>query len=93
MQVLLTVGLIVVLAAWGTAVHGRLVQMRTTVKEAWKLLEADQTKVAAQNVYNAQVEKYNTALQGFPALLVAPMSGLKPARLFKSEIRDPKSEI
>ena len=59
-------------------------------KKAWKLLEADQTKVAAQTVYNAHVDKYNGALGAFPAYLIAPVSGLKPARRFEP---NPKSEI
>lgn len=86
MQVLLTVGLIVVFAAWGTAVYSRLVRLRALVKDAWKLLDADQTKVAAQHVYNAHVEQYNAALDKFPAYWIAPLTGLKPARVFKSEL-------
>jgi hypothetical protein len=81
-QVLLTVGLFAILAAWASAVYSRLVRMRTQVKDAWRLLETDRTKVAAQNVYNAHVEKYNAALESFPAYLIAPMTGLKPARVF-----------
>jgi hypothetical protein len=53
-------------------------------------LEADQAKAAAQNVYNAHVDKYNAALDAFPAYLIAPLTGLKPARRFE---RNPKSEI
>jgi hypothetical protein len=87
-NVLFTIGVIAVVAAWAMAAYSRLFRLRNQVKQAWKLLEADQTKAAAQNVYNAHVAKYNAALQAFPAYLIAPMSGLKPARPFnqKSEI-------
>jgi hypothetical protein len=92
-QVLLTVGLIAIVAAWAAAVYSRLFRLRAQVKDAWTLLEADQSKVAAQHVYNAHAAKYNAALDNFPAYLVGPMSGLKPARLFKSESRDSKPEV
>jgi hypothetical protein len=94
-SVLVTVAFIVIVAMWAITIYSRLVRLRTLVTNAWKLLAVDQTKVAAQNVYNAHVDKYNTALEAFPAYLIAPLSGLSPARRFepKSEIRDPKSEI
>ena len=95
MSVIATAAFIVIVAMWVTAVYSRLVRLRALVTKAWKLLEADQAKAAAQNVYNAHVEKYNAALDAFPAYLIAPMAGLAPARRFepKAEIRDPKSEI
>ena len=90
MSVIATVALIVIVAMWATAVYSRLVRLRALVTRAWKLLEADQAKAAAQNVYNAHVDKYNAALDAFPAYLIAPLTGLKPARRFapnqKSEI-------
>ncbi len=90
MSVLVTVAFIVIVAMWATAVYSRLVRLRALVTKAWKLLESDQAKVAAQNVYNAHVETYNAALDLFPAYLLAPLTGLKPARRFEP---NPKSEI
>ena len=90
MSVIATVALIVIVAMWATAVYSRLVRLRALVTKAWKLLEADQAKAAAQNVYNAHVDKYNAALDAFPAYLIAPLTGLKPARRFEP---NPKSEI
>ena len=90
MNVLITVAFIAAMAMWAIAVYSRLVRLRALVTKAWKLLAADQAKVAAQNVYNAHVDKYNGALDAFPAYLIAPLSGLKPARRFEP---NPKSEI
>ena len=83
MSVIATVAFIVIVAMWATAVYSRLVRLRALVTNAWKLLEADQAKAAAQNVYNAHVDKYNAALDAFPAYLIAPLTGLNPARRFE----------
>ena len=90
MSVIATVAFIVIVAMWATAVYSRLVRLRALVTTAWKFLEADQTKAPAQNVYNAHVDKYNAALDAFPAYLIAPLTGLKPARRFAPH---PNSEI
>jgi len=76
---------LVVFAAFGTwalAVFGRLVRLRAQVKLAWKRLEADQANGAIKSVYNSHVTAYNTALESFPAYLIAPVAGLKAARHF-----------
>jgi hypothetical protein len=93
-NVLVTIGFIAVVAMWALAVLNRLVRLRSQVKEAWKLLETDPGKVAAVKVYNSRVTLYNDALDAFPASLIAPIAGFKPARAFapKSETRNPKSE-
>ena len=90
MNVIATVAFIVIVAMWATAVYSRLVRLRALVTKAWKLLEADQAKAAAQSVYNAHVDKYNAALSAFPAYVIAPLTGLRPARRFET---NPKSEI
>jgi len=82
-QVLLTIVLIAAAAAWVLAVQRKLTQMRDQVKAAWKLLEADQSNAAVKAVYNKHVASYNAALDSFPAYLVAPLVGLKPARPFQ----------
>ena len=82
MQVLLTVGLITVIALWAFAALRRLALMRTEVKLAWKKLEADQTNEAIRSVYNKHVEKYNAALVNFPANVIGPVAGFRPARPF-----------
>ena len=82
MQVLLTVGLMAVLAAWAAVVLRRLARMREEVRLAWKKLETDQSNEAVKSVYNKHVAAYNNALQDFPANLVGPMAGFKPARTF-----------
>jgi hypothetical protein len=81
-QVLLTVGLIAVLAMWAVMVVRRLARMREEVRLAWKKLETDQSNEAVKSVYNKHVAAYNDALQGFPANVVGPMAGFKPARAF-----------
>ncbi len=89
MQVLLTIVLIAGAAAWMLAVQRRLAQMRGEVKAAWKLLEVDQANAAVRSVYNKHVAAYNKALQAFPAYLVGPLAGFKPARPFNAPPTDP----
>ena len=67
MNVLVTIVLIAGVAMWAAAVYARLVRLRQQVADAWKLLQADQSKTAAQNVYNARVQSYNAALDKFNA--------------------------
>ena len=57
-------------------------RLREQVKLAWKKLEADQSNEAIKSVYNKHVTMYNDALESFPAYLIAPLAGLKPARPF-----------
>ena len=82
MNVLFTVAVIAAVAAWALLVYRRLAALRTQVKLAWKRLEADQANEAIKTVYNKHVTIYNAALGAFPAYLVAPLAGLKPARHF-----------
>ena len=82
MNVIVTIGLIAVVAMWSATVYGSLVRLRNAVKEAWQRLEPDQTNTAARNVYNDRVKRYNAALAAFPAYLIAPLTGLKPAKHF-----------
>ena len=83
MQVLLTIVLIAAAGAWAAAVYRRLIYLRAQVKLAWKKLEADQSNDAVKTVYNKHVVLYNNALDSFPAYLIAPLAGLKPANPFK----------
>jgi hypothetical protein len=69
-------------AMWALAVYRRLVGLREQVKLAWKRLEAEQANEAVKTVYNKHVTLYNAALDAFPAYLIAPLTGLKPARHF-----------
>ena len=82
MQVALTIGLIGVLAGWAFVVIRRLGLMREEVKLAWQRLEANRDNEAVKNVYNKHVSAYNSALEGFPVNLIAPLAGIKPARHF-----------
>lgn len=84
MQVLLTIVLIAAAAAWLLTVQQRLERLRREVREAWKVLEADQDNAAVVAVYNNRVAAYNAALDAFPASLVAALTGFKPARRFGS---------
>ncbi len=82
MQVLVTLVLILAIAMWTIAVYSRLVRLREQVKRAWSRLEADQSSEAIKNVYNKQVELYNSALATFPANVIGGAAGFKPARRF-----------
>ena len=82
MNVLVTVVVFAAAAMWALAVYRRLARLREQVKLAWKRLEADTSNDAIKNVYNKHVASYNEALESFPAHLIAPLVGLKPARRY-----------
>ena len=80
MNVLFTLALLAVVGAWALMVFRRLAALREQVKLAWQRLEADQSNEAVKSVYNKHVTLYNNALEEFPASLIAPVAGLKPAK-------------
>ena len=82
MNVLFTLAVFAVAAAWALVVYRRLVWLRNQVKLAWTRLDADQSNEAIRTVYNKHVVMYNDALESFPANIVAMVAGLKPARRF-----------
>ncbi len=84
MNVLLTVVLLVAAGAWMLMVYRRLAGLRSQVTSAWKRLQADQSNEAVKTVYNKHVALYNDALGAFPANLIAPAAGFKPANFFNS---------
>jgi hypothetical protein len=81
-NVLFTLVVFAVAAAWALMVYRRLVWLRNQVKLAWTRLDADQSNEAIKTVYNKHVVMYNDALESFPANIVAIVAGLKPARRF-----------
>jgi hypothetical protein len=81
-SVLFTLAVLAAAGAWAQTVYRRLVALREQVTLAWKRLEADQSNEAVKTVYNKHVALYNSALEAFPAYLIAPMTGLKKARPF-----------
>jgi hypothetical protein len=81
-NVVFTLVVLAVAAAWMLAVYRRLLSLRALVTGAWQRLEADQSNEAIKTVYNKHVAMYNDALAGFPANVVAMLAGLKPARRF-----------
>jgi hypothetical protein len=81
-NVLFTLVVFAVAAAWALMVYRRLVWLRNQVKLAWTRLDADQSNEAIKTVYNKHVVMYNDALESFPANIVAMVAGLKPARRF-----------
>ena len=82
MNVLFTIGVIAAVLLWIFAVVRRLDRMRQEVKLAWQKLESDQSNEAIKTVYNKHVAQYNAALDAFPAHLVGPIAGFKPAKRF-----------
>ena len=82
MNVIFTVLIIAVAAAYALTVYRRLAILRNQVKLAWQKLEADLSNEAIKNVYNKHVDLYNNALEEFPASIIAPLSGLKAARRY-----------
>ena len=82
MNVVFTLVVFAVVAAWALLTVQRLTRLREQVKLAWKRLEADQSNDAVKRVYNQHVTLYNQALEAFPANLVGPAAGFKPAKHF-----------
>jgi hypothetical protein len=82
-NVVVTIVVFAAIAVWAFAVYNRLLRLRDRVKEAWRHLEADQANESAKTVYNRCVQAYNTALDGFPANMIAMAAGFKPARSFQ----------
>jgi hypothetical protein len=81
-SVILTLVVLAAAGAWAATVYRRLLALRAQVTLAWQRLEPDQSNDAVRNVYNKHVKLYNDALDSFPAYLIAPLAGLKPARHF-----------
>ncbi len=81
-SVLFTVVVLAGAMTWALAAYRRLARLREQVTLAWKRLEPDQSNEAIKSVYNKHVTSYNAALESFPAHLIAPLAGLKPARRF-----------
>ena len=82
MSVIFTLVVLAAALAWAAAVYRRLVFLREQVKLAWQKLESDQSNEAIKIVYNKHVAQYNAALDAFPAYLVGPIAGFKPAKRF-----------
>ena len=82
MNVLFTLVVIAAVAAYALTVYRRLASLRSQVTLAWKKLEADQSNDAIKTVYNKHVDLYNGALDEFPANLIVPLAGFKPARRY-----------
>ena len=82
MSVLVTLIALAIVAAWLLMVYRRLTDLRQQVVVAWKKLETDLSNEAIKNVYNRHVKIYNDALGSFPAYLIAPAAGFKPARTY-----------
>ena len=82
MNVLFTLAVFAAIGAWVLWVIRRLGALRQQVKLAWQRLEPDQSNAAVRSVYNRHVALYNQALSGFPANLVGPAAGFKPAKPF-----------
>jgi hypothetical protein len=81
-NVLFTLAVIGAIAAWAMVVIRRLAALRTQVTLAWKRLEADLANEAIKTVYNKHVVIYNSALEAFPANLLAPIANFKPAKQY-----------
>ena len=82
MNVLVTLVVLAAVGAWTLVAFRRLAALHEQVKLAWKRLEPDQTNESIRKVYNKHVALYNDALSAFPANLVGPVVGFKPAKPF-----------
>jgi len=82
MNVIVTIILVVVLAGWAFVVYNRILRLREQVRDAWRKLEPQQDDAALRDAYNTRVNVYNDALAVFPASVLAPLAGFKPAKHF-----------
>ena len=90
MSVIFTLFVLAVGAFWGMVVLTRLGRLRGLVTRAWKLLDAQlkeggeaATTESTKKVYNEAVAAYNSALQAFPANIIAGMAGFHAAKPFQ----------
>jgi hypothetical protein len=81
-NVLFTLVVFAAVGVWVLVVVRRLTLLREQVKLAWQRLEPDQSNDAVKSVYNKHVALYNGALEAFPANLIGPAAGFKPAKHF-----------
>lgn len=84
MNVLFTIVVLGAAAMWGLASYTRLVRLRAAVMAEFKRLEASAQTDADGKRYNDLAQTYNTALEAFPANIVAAMAGFRPAQMFVS---------
>jgi hypothetical protein len=82
MNVIVTIVLVVVLAGWAVVVYNRVLRLREQVRDAWRRLQPQQDDAALRDAYNARVNVYNNALAVFPASVLAPLAGFRPAKHF-----------
>ncbi len=82
MNVLFTLVVFAAVGAWALLVVRRLGILRDQVTLAWQRLAADRSNDAVRSVYNKHVTVYNNALDAFPANLIGPAAGFKPAKHF-----------
>jgi hypothetical protein len=83
-SVVVSIVVLVVLAAWLFVVYNRLLRLREQVRDAWRRLEPQQEDGALRDAYNARVNVYNAALSSFPSNVVAMLAGFQAARRFSS---------
>ena len=87
MNVLFTIAVLAVAAAWALAVHTRLNRLRRQILLEWKKLDTRE-KAGEANLdgarYNELAAAYNAALERFPDSLVASMAGFRAAQRWAS---------
>jgi hypothetical protein len=76
-NVVITLLIVVFVALWGGAVYGRLVRLRTRVKDAWAKKDRES--------YSRLAATYNASLAAFPGNLVGGLAGFKSAKPFESQ--------
>ena len=82
MNVLFTLVVFAAMGAWALLVVRRLGILRDQVTLAWQRLAADRSNEAVRSIYNKHVTIYNDALDAFPANVIGPATGFKPAKHF-----------
>ena len=82
MNVLFTIVVLVAAGMWGLAAYSRLVRLRVLIRAEFKRLEATEQTEADGKRYNVVAEQYNSALEAFPANIIASIAGFRPAQMF-----------
>ena len=82
MNVLVTFVVLALAVMWALAVYRKLARLRSQVLLVWKRLELDRSNDSVRTVYNNHVHIYNATLEAFPASVLGPLFGFKPANRF-----------
>ena len=86
MSVVVTLLVVVLIAAYAIVTYNQLVSLRKQVIDAWKRVDRQSTGndvATARQSYTDIARRYNAVIQVFPTNLMAAIAGFKKAEVFE----------